>query len=286
MSDDSEQEIPLTGGRSTAAGRPRRRHRAPSHRAVVARRARLLGHLGRPGSPGRRVALGVDEHGRDVLQFIEGEVLAIPQDPFGDLVLGRWPDPWRSDEALAAAGGLLRGLHDAARGFRTEHADWRLLRPRDAGRGDHLPRRRRALERRLPRRRCRSPSSTSTRLARTRLCSISPRAPGTSCRSPMRRPRGVLGFDEVAYGARLARLPGRLRPRRIAAGSRGPCSGEGARGRLPALLAARARRHGLLPRSRRRRSCAGWPRRRRGSSAHCAERIPLRASGVVATMQT
>jgi Ser/Thr protein kinase RdoA (MazF antagonist) len=61
-----------------------------------------------------------------VLEYIEGDVLAIPQDPFGDLVLGRWPDAWRSDEALGAAGRLLRGLHDAAHGFRTEHARWRL----------------------------------------------------------------------------------------------------------------------------------------------------------------
>jgi hypothetical protein len=86
----------------------------------------FLAHLRNAGFSGAPRPLGFDEHGRQVLEYIEGEVLAIAQDPFGDLVLGRWPDDWRSDEALAAAGALLRQLHDAARGFRTEHAEWRL----------------------------------------------------------------------------------------------------------------------------------------------------------------
>jgi hypothetical protein len=125
-SSSDQPEIPLTGGRSTAAvvrvGDTVRRPTEPWTPAVHA----LLGHLRESGFTGAPLPLGFDEHGRQVLEFIEGEVLAIPQDPIGDLVLGRWPAPWRSDEALAAAGDLLRRLHEAARGFRTEHADWRL----------------------------------------------------------------------------------------------------------------------------------------------------------------
>lgn len=86
----------------------------------------LLEHLRAEGFTGAPRPLGFDEHGRQMLEFIEGDVLGIPQDPLGDLVLGRWPAPWRSDAALAAAGALLRQLHDAARGFRTVHSDWRL----------------------------------------------------------------------------------------------------------------------------------------------------------------
>jgi len=86
----------------------------------------LLGHLRASGFTGAPRPIGFDEHGRHMLEFIEGDVLGVPQDPFGDLVLGRWPDPWRSDAALAAAGELLRGLHEAASGFHTTHSDWRL----------------------------------------------------------------------------------------------------------------------------------------------------------------
>ena len=35
-------------------------------------------------------------------------------------MLGRWPDAWRSERALAAAGELVRRLHEASRGFRTD----------------------------------------------------------------------------------------------------------------------------------------------------------------------
>jgi hypothetical protein len=127
MRGDSEQEIPLAGGRSSAAGVVRvgdtvRRPSGPWTPAVQA----FLAHLQQAGFAGAPRPLGVDEHGREVLEFIEGEVLGIPQDPFGDLVLGRWPDAWRSDRALAAAGELMRGLHDASRGFRTAHSSWRL----------------------------------------------------------------------------------------------------------------------------------------------------------------
>jgi hypothetical protein len=127
MSDDSAAEIPLAGGRSSAAGVVRvgdtvRRPPGPWTPAVQA----FLEHLQTAGFTRSPRPLGLDEHGREMLEFIEGDVLAIPQDPFGDLVLGRWPDAWRSDQALVAAGELLRGLHEAAHGFRTAHSSWRL----------------------------------------------------------------------------------------------------------------------------------------------------------------
>jgi hypothetical protein len=60
------------------------------------------------------------------LEFIPGEVLATPQRPEDPLVLVRYPDAWRTDDALAAAGALIRSLHDAALGFDTEFSAWRL----------------------------------------------------------------------------------------------------------------------------------------------------------------
>ncbi|MEV6847383.1 phosphotransferase [Actinoplanes sp. NPDC051411] len=65
--------------------------------------ASLLSHLGRGGFEGAPRYLGTDELGRDVLSFVPGEV----------------PAKWRSftDEQVAAAGALLRGLHDASRGL-------------------------------------------------------------------------------------------------------------------------------------------------------------------------
>jgi hypothetical protein len=127
MSDDSVREVPLVGGRSSSAGVVRvgetvRRPPGPWTPAVQA----FLEHLRAAGFTRAPRPLGLDEHGREMLEFIEGEVLAIPQDPFGDLVLGRWPDAWRSEQALAAAGELMRGVHEAARGFHTTHASWRL----------------------------------------------------------------------------------------------------------------------------------------------------------------
>jgi hypothetical protein len=125
--DDSGTEIPLAGGRSSTAGVVRvgdtvRRPAGPWTPTVQA----FLEHLRASGFTYAPRPLGFDEHGREILGFIEGDVLAVPQDPFGDLVLARWPDAWRSAQALAAAGRLVRGLHEAARGVRTEHLSWRL----------------------------------------------------------------------------------------------------------------------------------------------------------------
>jgi hypothetical protein len=67
-------------------------------------------HAGFKGAP---TPVGIDEDGRERLVFIEGEVPVAPY-PF-------WS---QSDTALASIARLLRGLHDAARGFDPEGLTW------------------------------------------------------------------------------------------------------------------------------------------------------------------
>ena len=87
--------------------------RAPGPPAVRA----LLGHLERAGFDGSPRHLGLDEEGREVLSFVEGDV---PLPPY---------PPWAlTDLAIEDLGRLLRRLHDATAGFaadgwRTEWAD-------------------------------------------------------------------------------------------------------------------------------------------------------------------
>lgn len=57
--------------------------------------------------------VGIDEDGRERLEFIEGEV---PAPPYLD-----WS---QSDATLASIARLLRGLHDAARGFDVQGLRW------------------------------------------------------------------------------------------------------------------------------------------------------------------
>jgi hypothetical protein len=68
---------------------------------------RLAGFDGAP-SP-----VGIDEDGRERLVFIEGDVPVPP-----------YPDWSQSDAALASIATLLRGLHDAARGFDAQGLTW------------------------------------------------------------------------------------------------------------------------------------------------------------------
>jgi hypothetical protein len=65
----------------------------------------LLGHLDRVGFDGSPRFLGIDEFGREILSFVEGDVTAA----------GSVPGVF-SDAALAAAARLLRRMHDATRG--------------------------------------------------------------------------------------------------------------------------------------------------------------------------
>lgn len=95
----TEREIPLTGGRITEGvvrvGDTVRRPVKPG--AVDL--AQLLGHLQHQGFAGAPRHLGVDERGRAILNYLEGEV---PTD------LGHY-----DDSQLAAAARLLRRFHDA-----------------------------------------------------------------------------------------------------------------------------------------------------------------------------
>ncbi|WP_220449065.1 hypothetical protein [Nonomuraea mesophila] len=95
-------EVPLTGGRITSgvvrvAGTVRRP--ATEASAFV---ARLLTHLERRRFTGAPRHLGQDAAGRDLFSYVPGWV----------------PDRFRrwSDTQVAAAGVLLRSLHDATRG--------------------------------------------------------------------------------------------------------------------------------------------------------------------------
>jgi hypothetical protein len=65
------------------------------------------------GFEGASLPLGIDEDGRERLEFVEGEVPVPP-----------YPDWSQSDTALASIARLLRGLHDAARGFDPRGLTW------------------------------------------------------------------------------------------------------------------------------------------------------------------
>jgi len=67
----------------------------------------------RAGFEGASSPVGIDEDGRERLVFIDGEVPVAP-----------YPDWSQSDTALASIAGLLRGLHEAARGFDPQSLTW------------------------------------------------------------------------------------------------------------------------------------------------------------------
>jgi hypothetical protein len=71
---------------------------------------RAVRHAGFEGASSR---VGIDEDGRERLVFIDGEVPVPP-----------YPDWSQSDGALASVARLLRGLHDAARGFDPHGLSW------------------------------------------------------------------------------------------------------------------------------------------------------------------
>jgi hypothetical protein len=76
--------------------------------------AAYLDHLEAAGFGGAPRFLGVDARGRDVLDFLDGDV---PGDP---------PEPWAcTEEVLAGIGRLLRALHDASQGWTPpQELDW------------------------------------------------------------------------------------------------------------------------------------------------------------------
>jgi Phosphotransferase enzyme family len=85
----------------------------------------FLRHLETAGFDGAPRVIGFDDEGREVLEFIEGEVLAAgpawrPGNPTP------WPSWARTDECLVASACLVRRFHDAAGRFESrEGAVWR-----------------------------------------------------------------------------------------------------------------------------------------------------------------
>ena len=68
--------------------------------------AAYLGHLERVGFRGAPRFLGVDDRGRDVLDFVPGDVPGAP------------PEPWAcTDEVVTGVARLVRELHDASAGW-------------------------------------------------------------------------------------------------------------------------------------------------------------------------
>jgi Phosphotransferase enzyme family len=100
-------EVRLEGGRQTAGVvRVGDTVRRPPHRNSRFVRA-VLRHLEAVGFTGAPRLLGVDEAGREILSFIDGEVhVAAPGEP----------EPLLSDAQLASAAGLIRRFHDATAG--------------------------------------------------------------------------------------------------------------------------------------------------------------------------
>lgn len=110
-----EPEVALTGGNVstvTRVGATVRRSAGPWTPAVHA----LLRHLERAGYPHAPCALGMDERGREILSYLEGDVFPYPM-----------PACVWSEAALLAVARMLRGFHDAQVGF-TPPADaqWRF----------------------------------------------------------------------------------------------------------------------------------------------------------------
>ena len=100
-------EVPLQGGtanrgRVLRVGDTVRRPLRPTTPAVHA----LLRHLEDVGFDGAPRALGVDDHGREVLTYVPGEAVTAPVPPWG-----------LTDAALRSFGRLLRRFHDACQGF-------------------------------------------------------------------------------------------------------------------------------------------------------------------------
>jgi hypothetical protein len=79
------------------------------HQATSAAVAAYLRHLESVGFAGAPRYLGRDAQGRDVLDFIAGDVAGDP------------PEPWAAaDDVLPGVGRLLRSLHDASAGWRPD----------------------------------------------------------------------------------------------------------------------------------------------------------------------
>lgn len=116
--DGVAQEIPLEGGSVSTVvkvGDTVRRPVGPWTPAVHA----LLRHLEAVGFTGSPRAYGIDDRGREVLSFVDGECGDYPLAPH-----------WTTDEALVTVATMLRMFHDAQAGFRPPaNMRWRAFGP-------------------------------------------------------------------------------------------------------------------------------------------------------------
>jgi hypothetical protein len=111
---DGVEEVPLAGGVANAGGvvrvgdhvlRPSNPHTASIHR--------YLRHLRSAGFDGASAPVGIDDDGRERLEFIDGEVAVPP-----------YPDWVQTDDALTSIADLLRGMHEASRTFDRDGTSW------------------------------------------------------------------------------------------------------------------------------------------------------------------
>jgi hypothetical protein len=115
---ESAEEVPLAGGNVSTVVRVAntvRRNTGPWTPAVHA----LLRHLEGVGFTGAPRVHGLDDRGREVLSYLEGEC-------------GEYPlaAHWVTDEALVTVATMLRMFHDAQRGFRPPSGGvWRSFGP-------------------------------------------------------------------------------------------------------------------------------------------------------------
>ena len=114
------KEVPFIGGNlndATRVGNTVRRRAGPWTPAVHA----LLRFLENAGFEAPRVR-GMDDKGREILEYVEGDVYPGWPDPAPDWVI--------DDDHLAAGGHLLRRYHDLVEGFeRPAGARWRMVAP-------------------------------------------------------------------------------------------------------------------------------------------------------------
>ncbi|WP_168625984.1 phosphotransferase [Cryobacterium sp. BB307] len=98
-------EVALVGGGTTGVTRVGDTVRRPAGSWTPAVH-KLLAHLASAGFTGAPLAHGLDELGREILDFVPGEVGHYPI-----------PESLRGEKALVTAGALLRNYHDATVGL-------------------------------------------------------------------------------------------------------------------------------------------------------------------------